>query len=86
MGPRRNWVEEHSFAEARDAVSPNVERMDDVLVGIIFALECRAELGSQTAQPGIRGIATRPWPGAPELVIYYRFDDHSVYGLDIRPA
>ncbi len=80
----REIVEEGSFVQARDAINPDVRRMDEIMLNVMDRLARRPEGGQETHGPGIWAVPTRPWPEAPELVVYYRFDDRKVYLMDVE--
>ena len=74
---RRTVVESRRFELERNALNPDVERMDDILFGVTEVLSRKPELGKQTQNPGIWAIAAAPWTEEP-LTIYYSFDDNNV--------
>jgi hypothetical protein len=60
--------------------------MDSILDGVVTALSFDPTIGFETEDEGVYGITTEPWPGAAEVVIYYRYDDHCVTGVSMYPA
>jgi hypothetical protein len=80
----RTLIEDPSFTSARDAISQDVRRMDQVMEGIGLRLSLHPDSGYETLGPGVWVTFTRPWPGAPRMAIYYTFDTQFVRLLDIE--
>jgi hypothetical protein len=57
------------------ALHPSIQRCDEVLEGVEWAIAHHAE--RQTEVPGttLRVIRTRPFPDIPPLRIYFQIDD-----------
>lgn len=82
---RRSLVTEKRFDEERDALNPDIERWDEVFESFDLALaQDPLILGKETDESGIYAITTGTWPGAPPVVIYFRYDDDTVTLLSIR--
>ena len=82
----RTVVSDDRFDAARDGITPDIERWDEVFRGVEGALAWAPELGQATSAQGIYALPTEDWPGVPPLVVYYRFDEKEVTLLDIREA
>lgn len=82
----RDIVEEKSFEAAWDAIESDVHRRDEIMEDVTFRLSRFPESGEETFGPGIFAIPTRGWPGAPEVVVFYRYDQKKVYLLDVMLA
>ena len=82
----RTVVCDKRFNAARDRITPDIERWDEVFRGVEWALSRAPELGQATSAPGIHALATDDWPDVLATVVYYRFDGGEVTLLDIRLA
>jgi hypothetical protein len=79
----RTIIEETSFEAAWDLIESSVRRRDEIMLDVCHRLSRCPEEGGVTDGPGIFAIPTREWPGAPEVVIYYKFDAQNVWLLDV---
>lgn len=75
---RRELVEEDGWESSCLDLGYDIPRMDELMEGVGQVLSRQPDIGTQISA-NLWGIATRPWPGAPEVVIYYSFDDDKVY-------
>lgn len=85
MDPIRGLVEDPIYEKSRDAIDKDVRRMDEFLAGVTFILARNPFVGEQVA-PGspVRCIHQSGAAGSPSVVLYYTFDDHHVFLLDIE--
>jgi len=67
-------------------ITDNFERWDDAFVGVEGLLSRQPEMGQRTTTPGIFTVVTPPWPGIPEVVVYYCFDANEVAVIGLRPV
>lgn len=79
----REVVEEDRFQEERDDLSASVRRWDEVMFGVTYTLARAPEIGHETWVEGVFALATDPFPDAPDLVVYYRYDDERVHLLSV---
>lgn len=68
------WVETPTFTESRDAINPDVRRMDDILGGAMWAIENGADK-LPVVVGNLRIVKTDPFPGAPALRIWFTLDE-----------
>jgi hypothetical protein len=74
---RRQLIEGDNWESSCADFGYDLPRMDEVMLGVGEILSRHPERGTQIAGD-LWGIATRPWPNAPEVVIYYSFTDEEV--------
>lgn len=89
MPPRklRSVVASLRFEQELQELEPDIKRWDEVFQGLETCLSRDpAQTGHITDAPRIYGVSTEQWPGVPEVVIYYRWDETSVTLLSIIPA
>jgi hypothetical protein len=75
----RGIVESPQYSQERDAIGPSVERLDEALVGVLWALSHDPEHFELI--PGTRNlhrVLTDPFPDVPALRIWYSFDQQQV--------
>lgn len=75
-------VRESDLCDAqKHEIEADIERFDDALSGLIFALARRPDLGERIAQTTLWRIVIymRPPRGRPKIRVWYRFDDDTVY-------
>ncbi|MDX1747403.1 MAG: hypothetical protein R3324_15815, partial [Halobacteriales archaeon] len=71
----RTVVESDRYRKEREALSKDVQRWDEMIAGLLVAL-CRSpESGHPTDDPRVWAIASVPWPGTADVVLYYTFDE-----------
>lgn len=76
----RDIVEEPRYSEERDELAEGVIRWDNAMKGVTFAIAQRPTVvGRETVVEDMYAVATEPWPDAPDVVIYYTYDDENVY-------
>ena len=76
-------MESERFKEERDALEPDVERMDEALSGMVVTLSRAPQLGEPTDNPSIWAKCTIAWNDVP-LIIYYSFDERLVVLESVR--
>lgn len=83
--PRYTIVWQKRFEQELLAIQANIERVDESIAAIEWALSCNPENGSQL-QPGSRVwvMFTLETPFLPALIVYYTFDDNHVYLESVR--
>jgi len=74
----REIIENPRFVEERNALDPNVRRMDEILRGVCGVLSKNPRLGKETANPRIWAMPTEEYDTAP-LVVYYSFNEQCVW-------
>ena len=84
MAENREVVDSGRFVADRDGLTDDVERWDEVMKGVVWALSKSPEKGQPTDAPDIMALPTVVWDGAPPLVIYYRYDDERVDLLSVQ--
>jgi hypothetical protein len=80
-------VESERFQQERDTISKDVERWDDVMRGVTWALAREPdEAGKKTVVEDIYALPTEAAPDVPATVIYYRVHAKQVELLSVRLA
>lgn len=82
---RRTLVEEDGWESSCLDLGIELPRMDEVMRGVGEVLCAQPNKGTQISTD-LWGIPTRPWPGAPPLVVYYDFNEQEVYLKAVGPA
>lgn len=82
MAERRTVVESERYKRERDELSKDVERMDEMLDGVITVISRAPHLGLETDNPDILGIAAWVWGCPTDFVIYYRIRDDDIVVLE----
>lgn len=80
----RTIVESDRYQSEREELSKDVQRWDEMIEGLLAAVSRSPEIGHRTNDPRVWAIASVPWPGAAEVVLYYTFDDEQVTLLSVR--
>jgi hypothetical protein len=81
----RTVVESEAFAHEKLQVEPDVQRLDEMLSAVHWALARHPEHFALV--PGtqrLRVVATDPFPGAPSVRIWYTFGPTEVLLLSIE--
>lgn len=81
----RDVIESERFAREKEAIEPDIQRMDEILDGVTWVLAVRPEIGKRTNNPDIWAIATDPWDSI-SLVVYYSFNERQVVLKSIRKS
>lgn len=83
----REIVESDDFAHEKSIIEPDAERLDQMLFALTWALSQRPEHFSKVPGTSMLYMAkTDPFPGAPALCVWYRFDDVRVVLLSVETA
>lgn len=76
---RRQVVESADFAIARQSVPLDARRWENVLSSISWAVGSDPEqAGEETDTEGVWALTTDTYPGAPGLIVYYKWDEARV--------
>ncbi len=83
----RTIIESHEYYNNRNIIEPDVERMDDILSGVVWVLSRDPNVGRKTEAKGVYAITTEAYMKIDKpLVIYYIFNDKNVILLDITTS
>ena len=81
----RELLESALYVAQRDTISPDVQRMDELLEALTWGLGEDAEQFFRVLPNRNLWLAkTDPFPGAPSLRVWYTFDDNIVTLLSIE--
>jgi hypothetical protein len=83
----RDFVESQDFQHDRSMLGGKIERWDTLMRALDWALCTNPEkTGQRIGDTDIWAVPSYGWPGMPAVVIYYRFDDHTVVLLSVIRA
>lgn len=82
----REVVESDRYTREASKIEPDAQRFDELVNGLIWAISVHPESHEQIGDTEIWAIASEPWPGVPECVIYYSFNETTVTLESIRLA
>jgi hypothetical protein len=81
----RSIVETQEFERQRLVVMPDIQRFDEIMRGVYWALATRPEAFPAVGHDSnIHVLKTDEFTGVPRLRIFYRFDESTVHLLWIE--
>jgi hypothetical protein len=81
----RTVVETKTYESQRDAIIPNVQRFDEIMRGVYWALATQPEAYPPISpNSSIHVLKTDAFSDIPRMRIYYRFDDSNTHLLWIE--
>ena len=82
----RDIVEEPTFVEQANLISPDIERFDEIMDGVKWALARNPEMFPRVLEGMNLHIAkTDSWGDIPALRILFRYDDNETRLLWVEP-
>ena len=92
----RGCREDDTWAPSCSLIDADVKRIDEIQRFATNVLALHPEAGEQITpdddpdadndEGDVWGFVTAPWPNAPSVVIYYRFDEEYVYLIKMELA
>ena len=77
----RTVIRDPIFDQLVQALADDVERLDEMLDAIEWAVATRPEWYTEVPKTILRFILTDPFPGAPRMRVYFSIDDENTCTL-----
>jgi len=86
MRTMRTVIEEPWYEKQLAQLIPDRRVADHILNGVIATIAYEPEVGRATREPSVRAVPVTRTPLSPPMVLYYRWDENTVWLIGVRAA